>query len=162
MALLETSDVHGQLKRLLGFNAAIVVDCWRVGNQPGMDFVGNQRTRYESEQEFVQLADKVAGLLLALSEVKSDEENKIVVVCDLFAEGNEPRPGIEWSHDNRVKGAILGVMSCLLVLNRHPMMQFLLFANPERLVIGTIEDGKIIVQEGQGVKMVQFLRDKNK
>lgn len=51
-------------------------------------------------------------------------------------------------------------MSCLVMLVRDAGLRHLLDQQPDRLVVATIENGKIVVQEGQGKKMVKFLRDK--
>ncbi len=159
---LTAKDIHDQLHQLLGFQPGVIVDCTRVGNQPVMDFVGSSRSTFNNPGAYIMLADKLAGLMVHLSEVVPSEQNKLVMLCDLFAEGNEPQPGVEWSHENRVKGAILGVMSCLLMLFRHPALQLVFAAQPESLVIATIENGKIVVQKKQGEKMVKFLQDNEK
>lgn len=161
---MEAKEIRSQLAELgvhvgATANESAIVDCHRVGNHPVMylfDTVGFAPTgepqRFEGD--FGMIAMKVGVAL------RAREEAKLVMLCDLYAVENEPPIGVKWTHENRVNGAILGAMSCLVMLVRDAGLRHLLDQQPDRLVVAAIENGKIVVQEGQGKKMMKFLRDK--
>ena len=156
---LTPQEIRSQLGNIpsLTLNDLVIINCWRVGNYPGMDVMnevflqGWIMDRYVSN--FHNLADRLEYALRG-------EEAQLIMLCDLYAENNEPRESVTWTHENRVKGAILGVMSCLFQLILNPELRARIFSRPERFFIATIENGHIaVLQAGEGEKMITFLRD---
>ena len=152
--MLAVKDILTQLEQL-GLSQSVVIDCLRVGNNPNMDWVMQRDQDRLSFKAFGGFHLLIEGAKDALS---ANHEAQLVMLCDLYAECNEPKPGVQWSGEQRVKGALAGLMSCLLVLTRgQSSLGKLLFEKPGRLVIATIEDGKIVPQVGHGEKMIEFL-----
>ncbi len=147
--------IYSQLSLALNLSgselpALRVIDCVRVGRQPLMEVVCPE-VRWPLEP--IDIANVASHL-----QEQDANKHRLVLLCDLFADGNEPHEGVNWERDNRAKGAILGALSCLMILARNSRLRTALFDDPERLLIATIEDDKVSLCEGEGIKMVTFLR----
>ena len=131
-----------------------VVDCWRVTRNPDMTLLMdcNEQRRFD-DCGFDQLA------LIIYNKLRASGDAKLVMICDLTAEGNEFGPGTVISYVNFVNGAILGITNCLFVLSQNRKLWDLLLESPDRLWVGTIEEGKISFRSGKGAKMIDLLRN---
>ena len=153
MERLRAAEIRAQLKDIA---KPFVVYCRTVGNQPIADCI--------RESGVVEPYLKPAEYgVMALRRLRADPEGRLVILCDLHCEGNEPAEGVAWNKAMRTKGAILGTLSHLMMLMRNPEFRDLLSQNPDRLVVATVDDGTITVQEEEGLKMVRFYeRNMNK
>lgn len=149
---LEPHEISSQLAEISA--GSIIIDCWRVGDHPGMDLIDGQNRQHFDGRDFDQLASSILAVF------QDNADARLIMLCDLYAEENEPQAGVVWTHEYRVKGAIVGVMSCLFMLIRDNALRVLLFEQPERLVIATIENSNIIPQEGEGPRLVTFLHNR--
>ncbi|MEK7649042.1 MAG: hypothetical protein AAB400_03985 [Patescibacteria group bacterium] len=137
MKVLTSKQLYIQLQAISPLSSAIqhsvILDCWRVGHHPAVDLIGDDQYRhYEGIPH--ELSEWIHEIL------SDSQDGKLILVCDLFAEHNSPAIGIEWSIEMRTKGAILGAMSCLMVLLRNENLKELLTAQPERFAIVTVHD----------------------
>ena len=127
MGELRSSEIRNQLRALgqLGGVAPepMIIDCVEVGPTPSMEEIG-EGIRIAFHYDYGHLAFSI------LAHFRKNRKAKVILLCDLYAQGNEPQAGITWEGENRVKGAIIGVMSCLLMVVRNEDVANLLFANP--------------------------------
>ena len=119
---MEAKEIRSQLTALgvhIGAtaNESAIINCWRVGNHPVMylyDMVGfaplSEPERFEGDYAMCALRAGVA--------LRAHKQAKLVMLCDLYAYDNEPPMGfnwsrIEWTREQRIKGAILGLLLVL-------------------------------------------------
>ena len=139
--MLEPNEIRSQLIEL-GLRNSSIVECHLVDNCPSMDWV-----LYDTRENFGDFHDRLADNLFQL--LRDDEERKLVMLCDTRE-----------SYEYPVSGEIASIISCLFTLIRSDGLRNLLFKQPKRLIIATIEDGKIVVQDGQGEQMLAILRNR--
>lgn len=83
----------------------------------------------------------------------------IILLCDLFAAGNEPPPGVQWDTPTRQKAATVGIMAYILMVMRDPRVARELFVWPSMLRIGVIdEEGIITMLPGEAEKIIAFIK----
>ena len=149
---LRIAEIRAQLQDIA---KPFVVYCRTVGNQPIADCI--------KENGVVQPYLKPAEYgVIALRRLRADPEVRLVILCDLHCDGNEPATGVALTKALRTKAAILGMLSHLMMLMRNPEFRDFLSQNPDRLTVATIDDGVITVQEGEGLKMVRFYERRTK
>ncbi len=145
---LSSGDVFAQLKQK-ELDLSGVIYCRVVGNSPVADWLDAEHTK--PRLNLTRCAD------LALEHLHRDPDTHLIILCDLFVEGNEPAQG-EWDKATRTKGLVMGIMSHLVVLMRYAPLRKLLFENPERLMFAILDEGYITIRTDEAKQMLGFMQ----
>jgi hypothetical protein len=146
---LGNDDIFAQLKQK-GLESSGVIYCRVVGNIPVADWLDSEHTK--TRLNLTRCAD------LALEHLQRDSDAMLIILCDLFVEGNEPSEGVEWDKATRTKGLVMGIMSHLVVLMRYAPLRDLLFENPDRLMFAVLDEGYITIRSDEAKQMLGFMR----
>ena len=82
--------------------------------------------------------------------------DRIYLLFDRYAQGNEPPPQVEWDDETRDKAAQVGLMACLAMLLRTPSIKARLVDDPSVLVVGLLDTTSVMILEGENEKMIRF------
>lgn len=152
---LDPAEVRRQLTHQGIPEDAVVVEIMHLNSATdlGIDqIVGGARRSLEGPQ----VADFARGLSMVMG-----RHRQLVVLGDLYLEGNEPDPGVTWVINDRRKGVLTAIFALLLQLQRHGTSSVdKLRGDPNRLVVGTIEDDQVKIQAGQGASMIHFIESR--
>ncbi len=133
---------------------SVVFDCWRVGSRPAVDLIGDDQFRHY-ECIPLSLSEHTHEIL------SESQDGKLILVCDLFAEYNNPPIGTKWSMETRTHSALIGAMASLLHFFECDALKELLCAQPERLAIITIHDYSAVYDPSSGRKIINFIRSRS-
>lgn len=129
-----------------------VIACVRVGENPVLALLKPNFTWVTAGPNMGEIVEHMNRNITGKA--------RVLLLCDLYVEGNEPDAGIVWDKPSRVDGAILGLMSGLMLLLRHSDFRELLFQSPERIILGVMDEGRLRLLEKETLKMIEFIRSK--
>jgi len=81
---------------------------------------------------------------------------RIYLLCDRYAEGIEPPPGVTWDEDTRTKCVKVSLMACLTMLFRSADTRTLLTSNPKILVVGMLQGNEVSILSDESERMIHF------
>lgn len=147
--LIAPIQVFVQL-RVFGLVGALVIECDQC-DPPQVNRITTLQRMSSKGGGFERLRAHVRDMF-ALPELK------LVFLCDIQLAGIEPKPGVIWSCEQRRRAAFLQAMKCFTALiGADQRLRDLFQGNPERLVVGTIENRTIVLHQGEGPRFVQYL-----
>lgn len=151
--LMAPGQIHEQLQQLGFGQPMMVVECRAVGDNPAVDLVTTD-SRISSREK--------GGFRNICTNIESQLANVLgmhfVLLCDITLPGIEPAPTVSWNIQQRRRATIFNAMSCYNALaRRSPRLHRMLRENPDRLVIATIEEEKVLVHPTEGRDLIGFM-----